>query len=174
MYRGIEVLPMSEPDVRFLNQNQTATTSIDDAFEALFAAEYAKIVKLGYVMTRSDAAAQDAAQHAFVALFERWSQVDNPVGFVRTAALNRLCDDARHASVRRRFLQEADKDLAASDPDYLADALLRLPLNRRAIVVLRFYERRTIPEIAEMLEIPAGSVKSGLSRAMEQLRGELT
>ena len=38
------------------------------------------------------------------------------------------------------------------------------------MVVLRYYERMTIEEISEILDIPAGTVKSGLSRSMNQLR----
>lgn len=145
------------------------------SFDDLYRADFSKVVRLGYAMTRSDADAQDAAQHAFIVLFERWATVDNPAGFVRTVALNRLRDSTRHSMVRRRFLRNADRtEPAVTDPDYLADALSRLAPRRRAMVVLRFYEERTVAEIAEILEVPAGSVKSGLSRSMRQLRGELS
>ncbi len=170
-----EVLKFNEPVVDLTEQGVRHVATADDAFAAVFAAEYPQVVKLGYTMTRSDAAAQDAAQHAFAMLFERWTTIENPAGFVRTVALNRLRDDGRHASVRRKFLRSADsREATASDPDYLADALRKLPAQRRAMVVLRFYEQRTVAEIADILQVPSGSVKSGLSRAMQQLRGELT
>lgn len=61
--------------------------AVDASFDAVFAAEHPKVVRFGYAMTsRSDAQAQDAAQHAFATLFERWETVDNPAGFVRTVA----------------------------------------------------------------------------------------
>lgn len=158
-----------EPDRGCVSLNTQLT------FDDLYRTDFSRVVRLGYAMTRSDADAQDAAQHAFVVLFERWDAVDNPAGFVRTVALNRLRDSARHFKVRQRFLRDADRqEPAVSHPDYLADALSRLAPRRRAMVVLRFYEELTVAEIAEILEIPAGSVKSGLSRSMKQLRGELS
>jgi len=57
--------------------------------------------------------------------------------------------------VRRRYLRSVDqREPSASDPDYLADALDRLSMKRRAMVALRFYEQRTGDEIAKILQTP--------------------
>jgi RNA polymerase sigma factor (sigma-70 family) len=69
--------------------------------------------------------------------------------------------------------------LVASDPpptelrpayDHTLDAVRRLPSRARALVVLRFYDQLSIAEIAEVLGIPQGTVKSGLHRALAELR----
>jgi RNA polymerase sigma factor (sigma-70 family) len=52
-------------------------------------------------------------------------------------------------------------------------AVMRLPVRRRAVVALRFYDDLTEQQIADTLGVALGTVKSQLSRALEQLRVEL-
>ena len=146
------------------------------SFEDLFREEFPKVVRFVYALTRSDTIAQDAAQDAFAQLFERIASVDNPAGFVRTVAINSVRDQSRHLKVRTRVLDtmSAGHTDPPWDLDYLADALAVLSPERRAMIVLRFYERRTVPEIAEILTVAEGTVKSGLARSLEQLRKVLT
>lgn len=164
--------------MRLVGSTKTAVRAEvgDDAFEAVFREEFPRVVRLIYAMTRSNAVAQDAAQEAFTLLYERFSSVANPPGFVRTAAINRMRDRRRHLNVRDRVLRAmppSDHDVTG-DLDYLADALATLSDQRRAMVVLRFYEQRTVPEIAEILDVPEGTVKSGLARSLTQLKEVLT
>jgi len=56
----------------------------------------------------------------------------------------------------------------------LIDSLRRLPARQRAVVALRYYEDRPEAEIAELLGIRLGTVKSSLHRAHTALRQELT
>ncbi len=154
----------------------TVDAVVEPSFEDLFREEFPKVVRLIYTLTRSDAVAQDATQDAFAHLFERFESVGNPAGFVRTVAINNVRDQSRHLKVRTRALDamSAARVDDAWDLDYLADALAILKPDRRAMVVLRFYERRTIPEIAEILNVAEGTVKSGLARSLDQLRSVLT
>ncbi len=154
----------------------TAHAVAGPSFEELFRVEFPKVVRLIYTLTRSDTQAQDATQDAFTRLFERFESVTNPAGFVRTVAINNVRDQSRHLQVRTRAL-DAMSAASVDDPwdlDYLADALAILKPDRRAMVVLRFYERRTVPEIAEILDVAEGTVKSGLARSLDQLRSVLT
>jgi DNA-directed RNA polymerase specialized sigma24 family protein len=57
--------------------------------------------------------------------------------------------------------------------DRTLKAIIRLPERRRAVVVLRFYEDMTEAQIADVLKIGIGTVKSQLSRALDQLRSDL-
>jgi len=54
--------------------------------------------------------------------------------------------------------------------DDTLDAVPRLAPRARSLVVLRYYAQLTIQEIADVLQIPPGTVKSGLHRAVAQLR----
>ena len=65
-------------------------------------------------------------------------------------------------------------DLAAvADRDLLDRALARLDPGQRAIIVLRFYLELTLPEAAEALDIPLGTAKSRLHRALAAMRATL-
>jgi len=151
-----------------------AIFEMTSSFEAIFDQEYGRVVRLIYAMTRSDDVARDAAQDAFTRLYERWGSVSNPAGFVRTVAINRARDQRRHMRVHRRFVARSDRrEKASPEADYLFDALATLPLQRRAMVVLRFYEQRSVDEIAYILDLPSGTVKSGLSRSMAHLKETL-
>ncbi len=140
-------------------------------FASLFGREFQRVVRLLYAMTRSQQLAQDVAQDAFTTLFERWETIENPEGFVRAVAVNRLRDQVRSAEARGRALDRLrPRETSGEMVDYLSDALAELPVKRRAMVVLRYYEQRTVDEIAEILDVRPGTVKSGLSRSLDRLR----
>jgi len=53
---------------------------------------------------------------------------------------------------------------------YLVDALQQLSELRRAVLVLRFYGNYKLREISELLDVPEGTVRSNLSRGLDELR----
>lgn len=65
--------------------------------------------------------------------------------------------------------QAVDQSLASNRLD-LARALKELPKMQRAVLVLRFYEDRSVTEVAELLGISVGSVKTHSSRGCANLR----
>ena len=75
--------------------------------------------------------------------------------------------------MQRSQSRVATAETYADAPDELADALAALPPRRRAVVVLRYYERLELEEIADVLDISVGTVKSTLHRALAQLKGTL-
>lgn len=150
--------------------------SLDDAasFDDLFRSEYTGLVRLAYLIIGSQARAEELTQDAFGQLLKAWPSVDRPGGFVRTALVSR-CRDAQRREITGRRKLRLLRPAAEAEPEahYLIDVLAKLPENWRAIVVLRFYGGHSIPEIAEITGQPEGSVKSGLHRALSQLRGQL-
>ena len=82
----------------------------------------------------------------------------------------------------RRIRQKNGRMLCFNDPEQmngsgedrqyheLWEAVLSLPPESRAVVVLFYYEDLTVEQIAKTLKIPQGTVKSRLSRAREKLR----
>ncbi len=60
-----------------------------------------------------------------------------------------------------------------AERDRTLRAVMALPVRRRAVVLLRFYDDLSLHQIAEAMGVAEGTVKSQLSRALEQLRAEL-
>ncbi len=63
---------------------------------------------------------------------------------------------------------------AAQDATVVRQAVAALPEIFREVVVFRYFEDLTVPEIAQVLAIPEGSVKSRLSRAKQRIRNMLS
>lgn len=128
-------------------------------------------------------AAQDAAQEAFIAAYEKLGSLRDGAVFgswmlkiVRNHALN---------WVRRRSRQPAlellrdppacgqDGRLEQASQRLLA-AVTRLPEHERVVVMLRYFDGHGVRAIAEMTGRPVGTVTTQLSRARDRLRGQLT
>lgn len=97
-------------------------------------------------------------------------------------AIRHLARDARRKAARTPSVGTdlADLELpapAASEPldlvrDRLADALKALPEHQREVVLLRFVDGLSLHEVAEVLAVPLGTVKSRLHLALATLRAD--
>jgi RNA polymerase sigma-70 factor, ECF subfamily len=135
--------------------------------------------------------AEDLAQDIFARIFSKRAEYRPTAKFstwLWRIALNRCYDELRREQLRRECsLQSGDDDaFVAADalscepsPDGAAienehaqlvrNALLKLPETYRSVVVLRHYEDLKFREIAQVLNIPEGTVKSRMAEAMIQL-----
>ncbi|MCG5220430.1 SigE family RNA polymerase sigma factor [Streptosporangium sp. KLBMP 9127] len=149
---------------------------MDDASDfAHFAANRADaLFRFGYMLTGNPHDAADLVQEALARLRSSWPRVQrkhDPEGYVKTTII-RL-----HISIWRRRRREV---LAWEVPDQpqsvtespldLWDELAKLPKRQRAVLVLRYYEDRSDAEIAQLLGISPGTVRSQASRALDKLR----
>ena len=123
--------------------------------------------------------AHDLVQETLAKAYSNWprvKQADDPDAYVRKILLNEVRDRWRRmekAFPVARFATEPTVPDAADDVarrDRLLQALLELPLQQRATVVLRYLEDRTQGETAELLGCSEGTVKSQSSRALGTLR----
>jgi RNA polymerase sigma-70 factor (ECF subfamily) len=141
----------------------------------LFDAEYGRLVRsLGVAFDPADAA--DAVQEAFIQADRRWAEVsrlDDPAGWVRRVALNRLLNGRRDRRRRREILgtirPTLDADLTADLVD-LRRSVAALPDRMRAAVCLHYLADLPVAEVAVALEVSAGTVKSNLHDARRRLR----
>jgi RNA polymerase sigma-70 factor (ECF subfamily) len=153
--------------------------SVSD-LEALFRAHWPRAFRAAYLVTHDAAAAEDIAQEAFLAAVRSLHRFDwrRPFGpWLHRIAVNRAIDWARARQLRGEV--ELD-DVAggsgapnAGDPQRLAAAIARLPPEQRAVIVLRHLLDYTPGEIAELLELPRGTVNSRLRRGLDALKGQL-
>jgi RNA polymerase sigma-70 factor (ECF subfamily) len=123
--------------------------------------------------------AEDIAQEAFVAAAGALDRFDRRRPFapwLRTIVARRAIDTARALAVRREVGEDALAALGAAVhedelPDRrLLDALAALPLDQRAVIVLRHLLGMRTGEIAAVLDVPRGTVNSRLRRGLDALR----
>jgi RNA polymerase sigma factor (sigma-70 family) len=147
-------------------------------FDGVYAHEWDRIVRLGYLLVRSRQVAEDVAQESFVVLYERFPSVGNPQGFLRTVAVRLALRWLRRRALEHDRLEAvvAGDDPAGGEP-HLPDetwaALGRLSPERRAVIVLRFYEDLDYRRIGELLACSAATARSRTRRALADLRKEL-
>jgi RNA polymerase sigma factor (sigma-70 family) len=142
-----------------------------DDFDAVFLRERTPMVRLAFLMLGTESLAEEVVQDAFVTVLERWDRIDNPGGYLRRCVVNGCLGQLRRARRPPPAIgRETPAELAT---DHTLDAVRRLSPQRRAMVVLRFYEDLTQDEIADALRLPVGTVKSGLHRALGELKETL-
>jgi RNA polymerase sigma-70 factor (ECF subfamily) len=148
-------------------------------------------------MTGDPARGDDLKQETFLRLFDRRKEYQ-PTGRFSTylwrIALNLCYDELRRQQRRREFLRvdeppgpgEGLSDCASEAPgpdartaqqeegELVRQALLRLPEIYRTVLVLRHYENLKLSKIAEILEIPEGTVNSRMAEALARLSRLLT
>jgi RNA polymerase sigma-70 factor (sigma-E family) len=153
----------------------------DEEFRAYVAARSAALLRVARMLTGDRAEAEDLLQAALTKTYQAWGRIHDRAaidGYVRRAMVN-----TQISWWRRRKLEEFPTDELPERPvddhtrrwelhDALSRALDRLPERQRAAVVLRYYEDLSEPEIAGLLGISVGTVKSTVSRAVAKLRSD--
>jgi RNA polymerase sigma factor (sigma-70 family) len=144
------------------------------AFEEFFKANVGPMVRLGRLITGSAVIGEEVAQDAFAAAYRQWVDLREPGAFVRTAVVNRSRSYLRRQDVVQRNAERTRSGEPLTTDDY-GDAALRAALaglneRQRTAVVLKYWADLSEGEIAGLRDCRPGTVKSMLSRAMNELR----
>ncbi len=149
-------------------------------FEEYVTARWAALYRTAHLLTGDPVAAEDLLQSTLVKAMAQWARVrraDAPDAYVRKMLLNELLGERRTAG--RRAGRAHLLPVAPPVPDPALDAVTRidlwqrvqaLPPRQRAVLVLRYYEDLSEAEIADVLGVSAGTVKSQASLALRNLR----
>ena len=139
-------------------------------------AEKERLYRTALIYLGGEAAALDAVDEAVYRGLLACGRLRRPEFFstwLTRILLNACADELRR---RRREIAFAQPPETAA-PDYdalpLRDAVARLPLELRAVVVLRYFSGYTLAETAEILSLPAGTVSTRQRKALALLRLEL-
>jgi RNA polymerase sigma factor (sigma-70 family) len=132
------------------------------------------LVRLAYLMTGSEAAAEDVVHDAVVAASRHWATIDDPDPYLRRAVVNRS-RSAHRTSGREQAKVTRLAGLAAAparEPavDETWALLRRLPDRQRQALVLRFYEDLPDAEIARLLGCRPATVRSLVHRGLAAVR----
>jgi DNA-directed RNA polymerase specialized sigma24 family protein len=147
-----------------------------EAFAEFYRADYANIARaLSYTLGDIDLG-REATDEAMARAYARWSKIcdyDSPAGWVYRVGLNWAY------STRRRVLRSLPftEHAAATEPPIsdpaIADALRRLDVKLRSVVVCRLLLDWSVEETADALRIKPGTVKSRLHRGLASLERSL-
>jgi RNA polymerase sigma-70 factor (ECF subfamily) len=148
--------------------------------EELFRRSYAPLLRTLTVVARGDTeAAADALQEAFAQAVVRWDKIasyDDPAGWVRRVAINRLLNHFRKTERGLRAQRRASTPEAV-DPDHpefdLAASFKKLPDRQRTAAALYYIEGMDVASIADAMGVATGTAKRHLFRARETLRDGL-
>ncbi|WP_242438549.1 SigE family RNA polymerase sigma factor [Streptomyces sp. CB00455] len=148
---------------------------------ALYHAHRLRMVRLAVLLVDDLATAEDVVQDAFTALYRRHgehiTEVDNALGYLRTAVVNTSRSVLRRRRTARAWTPPGEADEPSAEDHVVLDeahrevlaALGRLTPRRRQVLVLRYWGDLTEAEIATTLGISRGSVKSNASRGLDAL-----
>jgi RNA polymerase sigma-70 factor (sigma-E family) len=151
----------------------------EDGFVEFLSVAWPRLYRLAFLLTGSDADAEDLTQTAFEKICTRWSRVrdvDQPVAYA--------CSVLMHQFVSRRRRRSASEVPRENPPDVGAPSregdlvehltlwplVCALPARQRATIVLRYYEDLSEAQTAEALGCSVGAVKAQAHDAREALR----
>lgn len=154
--------------------------STDEEFTAFVVAASPQLHRKAWLLTTSSAAADDLLQTALAKAYVNWRRVsnaDDPTAYVSGIVMKTFLSDRRRRSSSELAVAEIDDVASASDDPALRLTLLAAlrtlaPLDR-AVVVLRYWEDRSVEETAHTLGLSSAAVKNRSLRALAVLRTEL-
>ncbi|MBW8821434.1 MAG: SigE family RNA polymerase sigma factor [Streptomyces sp.] len=152
-----------------------------DEYAEFAAARAGHLYRSACLLTAGDThLAEDLVQEALGRIYVRWNRISvvgNPAAYAQTVLVRVFLTHQRRRSSRERATDVLPESAAAGVDTplrlTLLDALARLPAKDRAVVVLRYWEDRSIEETAGVLNASAAAVRTRCTRALKQLRGLL-
>jgi RNA polymerase sigma-70 factor (sigma-E family) len=158
----------------------------DVGVERLFREHRLTMVRLAALLVDDRESAEDIVQEAFAALHRHWTTLSpdgSPLAYLRVCVVNGARSALRRRRTARLFALRTDPPLPtaaadqgvllAEDERQVIAALQRLPQRQREVIVLRYWSELTEPQIAKLLHISVGSVKSAASRGRAAIAAHL-
>jgi RNA polymerase sigma-70 factor (sigma-E family) len=149
------------------------------AYCEFFAARQRSFMRTAYAMLGSWPAAEDATQQTFTALYTRWPRISRGKvdAYARRVLVNTCI--AVYKTRGREVLRGELPDPGAWAEDHdqrlaLLAALGELGPRDRGVLALRFLEDLSVAEVAQVLDMPEGTVKSQTARALARLQTAMT
>lgn len=158
------------------------------SFDLLYEKYKNMALRTAYLITGNLSDSEDVVQDTFVKVWLHCRELKNESGF-RAWMMQILVRTAYKSGKRKsrelpdeEILQKADKSqgvssieraIAREEAEMIAGAVRSLPIKQRTVVALYYYQECSVSEIAAMLGVLEGTVKSRLYTARKLLRGKL-
>ena len=144
-------------------------------FRAFASARTPRLVRTAHLLANGNADVDDLVQSVLIKVYLAWDKVrsaDDPIAYTQKILFTTAGRQRRQRL--RRIEPTFDEPVAdiddADSRDDLLRALLTLPARQRAIIVLRFFEDRSVGETAAIMGSSEGTVKSQTAKALTKLR----
>jgi RNA polymerase sigma-70 factor (ECF subfamily) len=181
--RGRQYLMLADEELMLLVNNGEPK-----AFATLYDRHIRAAYCLAYRMMGEKQAAEDLAQEAFIKVWRRAGSYRAQKASVRTWILsivhNRGIDQLRSLASRRRTQEKIEASAASSQPseafaqtwrntqaEQVREALSTLPKEQLKILELAYFSGYTHVQIAELLNVPLGTVKGRMRLGLQKMRG---
>jgi RNA polymerase sigma-70 factor (ECF subfamily) len=160
-----------------LMTDQTTDLSLTVPFEDFYRAEYPNLVAVATALLGSLESAEDLTQDTMVKSLVRWNRVqrlERPGGWAHRVLLNACTSWWRRRRTEAAFLarqRREEPSVGGPSPEAIAfwAAVRRLPERHRQVMVLHYAGDRSVAEVASILAVPEGTVRSDLTRARAAL-----
>jgi RNA polymerase sigma-70 factor (sigma-E family) len=149
------------------------------SFAELFAQHYLPALRLAALLEGDQTRAEDAVCDAFARVYGRLRRggIDDPSAYLRRAVVNAVRGSWRRRQVERRHTNAFVSDVARGafesgvvERDAMWRALAQIPPGQRRVVVLRYYEDLSEAEVARLLRVKVGTVKSQAAKGLAALQ----
>lgn len=148
------------------------------AFRSFVVEHQSVLRRRAFLLCGNWADGDELAQEALARVYVAWPRITPgaEMAYTRRTMLNLHLNAQRKR--RREVLTDATPEPAVPGPDHelaltLVELLKGLPDRQRSVLVLRFWEDLTVPQIAETTGMPEGTIKSHISRGLAAMRARL-
>lgn len=170
-----------------LGKSGSAREAADAGFLEFATGRTGQLYRSAYFLTGGDThLAEDLLQETLGRMYTLWhrtswrgrrGQIDNPAAYAQAVLVRTFLSHRRRRS-STEWPTHQFPELAGDEGDptlrlALLDALAQLPPADRAVLVLRYWEDRSVEETAEILRASSGAVRVRSSRALVRLRALL-
>lgn len=158
----------------------------DDAFSTLITCCKENLYKIAFAYLKNEEEALDIVSDTVYKAYMDINKLENPQYFntwitriLINNAINRLKKNKRivlideYEKIEDLNSEVSDIGIDISRSVDLYNAIDKLNVKSKSIIILRYFQDMTISEISEVLEIPEGTIKVYLHRALKKLKVEL-
>jgi RNA polymerase sigma-70 factor (sigma-E family) len=183
---GVVTRPIDVTEALIANPAMTRAVEwdADRAVTAIYTDHYRSLVRLAAFLVRDTSTAEEVVQDSFVAMHGAWRRLrdtDKALSYLRQSVVNRSRSVLRHRMVVDKNTPKPPPDMPSAEHGAIlqlersavVSALRSLPDRQREALVLRYYGDLSEAQIASVMGISRGAVKSHTARAMAALRAVL-
>jgi RNA polymerase sigma-70 factor (sigma-E family) len=153
--------------------------AVDEQVAEFVSGRYAALLRRAYLLTGDQRAAEDLVQETLLRCCSAWrrSAAENPDAYAARTMANLCVSGWRRRRFREQPLPEtteptpyADGAAERAERDAMWQTLQAAPAGQRAVLVLRYYEDLPEADVAQILGISVGAVRSQAAKGLATLR----